>query len=646
LFYVVPAYECHQDEGSSSHISSRSSPELDITVAHIIQRSPAVLDHNSHSYTNLTPQPSRPSSSSSSHALASKPEKHLPLNGFSIPSSVQVSPPEDAPEWRSRSSEQTCELKENPVPGLTFAIDPYSALHRQPASFAVEKDSRQSSGLDVLGFDSLHPIFPLQEPSPEADYHASVPSPAFSHPLVHSPRTFTLFEAILPEHREAPQESPSLAPLSIFEPEVDGMSTYSITDNQRSSNSVQVTSEEPIEIISPMVLEEEYAILSRSYSPPPSLFDPILASSLSSTSGAYFTATQEGASTLQTPSQATVATNLDARNEDIDIDENEFINFDSPSVDSAENRQPDSILSSSLFSVPSPSKSCSSTPPPAPVLVSDASLSQDPRQIPPSIDANPSSRPVEAKLPAPVPMARANWVDVGLFPEETQHTSASHRKGSTPTVLDPKYLQPRYRDLWAPDGDNPYLQRAESEMVIAKIRTNLEIWYYDGHTNTQDVPDEEEVDELEEDDVESEDEDVEMEDPETGVVFLSQASKAQATLTTPTPTRKRHNKSTVSASRALTTSSGNPESPPIESLSTRRSNNRPSSRSIPPDAFRNKRGRKRKRQESLEGSDKMHDGLGVRVVRWESVLKTFIKGKKSSQQQVSLFVLPFCYFRC
>lgn len=582
--------------------------------------------------------------------MASRPEERLPLNGLSIPPSIQIPPLEGAPERRSRSSEQTSESKEDPVPGLTFAIDRHSALHRRPASFAVEKDSRQSSGLDVPGADALHPISPFREPSPEASYHAPVLLPTSSHPLVHSPQTihqtFTLFEAILPEHREAPQESPSLAPPSTFEPEVDGMSTYSITDNQRPNNSIRATSEELIEIVSPMVLDEQYAISSRLDSPPHPLFDPILASSLSSSSGAYFTSTQEGASTRQTSSHATVATNFDAQNEDIDIDENEFINFDPPEMDSAKKHpQLDSISPTSLFSAPSPSKSRSSAPPPTPVLVSDASLSQDPHQIPPSINANPSPLPVEAKLPAPVPIARANWLNMDpLSSEETRDTAASHGRGFMPTVLDPKYLQPRYRDMWAPDSDNPYLERAKREMVIGKVRTNLEIWYDDDHINSQNMSDEEEVDELGEDGVESEDEDVEMEDPDTGVVFLSQASKDQATLTT--PTRKRHKKSNVSVSRALTTSSGNPESPPIESLSTFRSNNRPRSRFIPPDAFKNKRGRKRKRQGSLEGSDKIRDGLGDRVVRWESVLKTFIKGKKKSQQQVSLFVLPFCYFRC
>lgn len=271
--------------------------------------------------------------------------------------------------------------------------------------------------------------------------------------------------------------------------------------------------------------------------------------------------------------------------------------------------------------------------------VSSISSSQGVRS-PPTFASSVSLLPEHARSsPASTPMAPAVWTDVEPLSREKSPEGASKNGQmlSVPVVLDKGYLQPRYRNLWAPDHDNAFLQHVLHNMVIGQVRPGVEVGDNSGEETEEDETEEADVDELA-NDAESGGSEVEVRDPESGVVFLSQ-KESESSVTPPTSGRG------VRASLRL-------EKKGYRSLVT------PIRKRVASQEFvkgagvpsSSKRARTTSAAESdegweTEGTEGINSpvSIGVRIQRWTALLQSFLKGKRNGVGQPVKHVLhsPF-----
>ena len=243
---------------------------------------------------------------------------------------------------------------------------------------------------------------------------------------------------------------------------------------------------------------------------------------------------------------------------------------------------------------------------------------------PPTFASSVSSLLEHERSSTSIPMAPAVWNDVEPLSRErtTEGAPEIDQTRSAPVVLDRGYLQPRYRDLWAPDNDNAFLRQALHHMVIGQVRPGLEAWDSNGDDTEEDEPEEADIDELA-NDAESPGSDLEVRDPESGVVFLSQRiSESSATppnsalrMRTSLRIKEKGHQSPVTPRRKRMTSQELVEGAGAPSSS------------------------KRIRTTSAAGSDQESEtegtegfancpiNIGTRIQRWTALLQSFLKVK-------------------
>ncbi|KJA21637.1 hypothetical protein HYPSUDRAFT_87865 [Hypholoma sublateritium FD-334 SS-4] len=586
-----------QSEVTSNNISRRASPALDDSSTRTFTR-PSRDTESKHPVVNH-PFTHSLSRTTSSYGKATRPEEpeeeDLPF--LEYPPLTEAPPvPPRFPEVAYRTPSPSVS-ETNRLAHLSFTIDPTGPLYQRPP-----------------GTDLLANVTEQQQP-PDVVYHRT-PSPSLSEANRLAHLTFRI-DPTNPLH-QLPSGSGSATNASLpFQSSGPVAISTSATDDQ---NPPHTRIDHPIDIASSPLLSLAFP---RSVSPPvspshviqppppatdpaheqePSIHESPMQECDSSPVGSRIVTTDFG----------DLCTNR-AQSEEV----TELINsavrhaYANGALDTTRQLQPSLLQDQSVVGQSPPKVPGSPSPPKSkcypPTFTSSVSL----------LLKN------ERSSLTSISMAPAVWTDVEPLLREKipEGVSENCQTRSAPIVLDRGYLQPRYRDLWAPDHGNAFLQQALRNMVIGQVRPGIEPWDNDRDETEEDQPEETDVDELA-NDAESGASDVEVRDPESGVVFLSQKISDSSTTT---PTSGRGVRASLRLEKKGYRSPVTPLRKRVASQEFVKGAGIPSSR---------KRSRTTAAAEldeewETEGTEDTGSpvSIGVRIQRWTALLQSFLKGK-------------------
>ncbi|KAF8966481.1 hypothetical protein BDZ97DRAFT_1756616 [Flammula alnicola] len=622
-----------QDASSDNRLStgpSRKSSNSDLLAANVVEHASAHIGHE------RVPLPD--TFAKSSFPLASQ-TRESSADALDILSSVQTAEPTENPfseatpkhnATRSLPSRRPTiiDLKDDDLPVALNSAKP------SPSQCGPSPDLSGNSFFDLVSHTDYEPS------------HSPTVGPRLSYSGSPIPEAIPIVSA----DSQASQFSMNKSPLpSAFESEIHEIHGISNHPPAHASHTLlREMSEEVVELVSPMVLEQQNAPSP----PPPSadaaafmFYDPTYPSPPpSSVNEPELPSVSVGdvpSSGSQSSAEASV--DPDFQTDDMVVDENEFVEFGSPQAGVKDGAPGPRPVSPGLPALPIAIEPPSPESRSSPLATAFTKPSLQPARDSTATSAIPST-----------------WTDVDF--SMSSETPSSPQRSSIPTIFDPGYLQPRYRDLWAKDQNNTYLERAKEAMVIGEIRADMKVWYEDEELDEEQDTDEEdeELDELDDD---SEDGvmDVEIEDAKSHIVFL--AVDEDVVAETPTQSRNTKRKRSFVQSevaqkddkRRTTRSSGKdagsrglvegdaegiqfPETPSTRRRTRRRDSNSahaeaPQNSGDPEESMEDSQSAEKEAQEDDDDLIDPPKGLADEVQRWTAALWSLVKGKKKVEYQ-------------